>query len=290
MQVVTESAEHHFLALVEKIAPDPSGWAGLYVGLSNRLVHEELLRRPDKIRERLAELRAESASIAAEVGAAFPAATVFSFSDGDIVAMLIPGHDAGWRELRDFSEKLGARAGEKNVNAANLARDIDAYQKLADRRLRFARRMRAYEAMADQNLTKTISLRRSRREDPLVMIVEDDRFTTSYTIGLLNKEYDVVAAKNGEEAILAYLESAPDAVLLDIHLPGLNGIETLQALRAADPEAFVIMVSVDTVKQNIVNATALGASGFLKKPFSKDRLISTIEKSPYIAAAKKRSR
>jgi two-component system chemotaxis response regulator CheY len=70
----------------------------------------------------------------------------------------------------------------------------------------------------------------------------------------------------------------------------LNGIETLQALRAIDPEAYIVMVSVDTVKANIVKATGLGASGFLRKPFSRDRLIATVEKSPYIGSARRRVR
>jgi CheY-like chemotaxis protein len=293
MQVVAENAEHFFLAMLEKIARAPAGWAGLHIPLSARLAHEELLARPDLLRERLAVQREEGAAIAADAAAVFPEATVFAFGDGDVIALMAPGSDAAWQELRDFAAALSARIARPNERICllgNLAKDLDAYQKLADRRLRFARRIRAYDAVGDLSLTRTIALRRARREDPLVMIVEDDRFTTSYAIGLLNKEYDVVAAKSGEEAILSYVESAPDVVLLDLHLPGLNGIETLQALRTTDPEAFVIMASVDTVKQNVVKATALGASGFLKKPFSKDRLIATVEKSPYIDAARKRRR
>jgi DNA-binding NtrC family response regulator len=61
--------------------------------------------------------------------------------------------------------------------------------------------------------------------------------------------------------------------LQDIHLPGLDGHETLNAIRKADPAAYVVMLSVDAVKTNIVEASKGGASGFLKKPFTKDRMI-----------------
>ena len=97
-----------------------------------------------------------------------------------------------------------------------------------------------------------------------------------------NKEYDVVLAKNGEDAIRLYIEHAPDVVFLDIHLPGLNGQETLRAIRKIDPKSCVFMLSVDTVKENIVNANKDGATGFLKKPFSKERLMVAVKKSPHI--------
>src|SRR5690606_8687745 len=97
-------------------------------------------------------------------------------------------------------------------------------------------------------------LRRKRRDSPLVMVVEDDRFTASYIQNFL-REYDVVIARNGEEAILKYIEYAPDAVFMDLHMPGLNGDQALQAIKAADPDAFVVMLSVDTAQHSIMSAS-----------------------------------
>jgi DNA-binding response OmpR family regulator len=119
-----------------------------------------------------------------------------------------------------------------------------------------------------------------------VLLVEDDRFTASFAANILNKDYDLVHSKTGEDAIIAYVEHAPDIVLLDIHLPGLNGHETLRAIKKADGDAAIIMLSVDTVKQNIVGAAQGGAITFLKKPFSKDRLLAAILKSPHIKGSK----
>jgi CheY-like chemotaxis protein len=183
-------------------------------------------------------------------------------------------HESIKKFFKEAVEKIGAKFCEMN----NLAKDIYSYQKLTDERFLSSRLMAAYEAMADTNRTKSIPLRRQRREDAVILIVEDDRFTASYASNLLNKDYDVVHAKTGE----VYIEHAPDIVFLDIHLPGLDGHDTLRALRKIDPESFIIMLSVDTMKQNIVDATKGGASGFLKKPFSKERLLATVQKSPFI--------
>jgi DNA-binding response OmpR family regulator len=114
------------------------------------------------------------------------------------------------------------------------------------------------------------------------MIVEDDRFTASYAANILSKEYELSVCRTGEEGIIAYIEHAPDIVFLDIHLPGLNGHDTLRAIKAADPKAFVVMLSVDTAKTSIVESTQSGAHSFLKKPFSKERLLNTVKASPYV--------
>ena len=114
------------------------------------------------------------------------------------------------------------------------------------------------------------------------MMVEDDRFTSTYAATILGTDFDLLIAKDGEEAIEAYIKNAPDIVFLDIHLPGLSGHDVLKALHAIDPEAFIVMLSADTVKENIVEATQHGARKFLKKPFTKERLIETVRNSPYV--------
>ena len=136
--------------------------------------------------------------------------------------------------------------------------------------------------MADKHKVSSIMLRREKREHPLVLVIEDDRFTASYTAGILHREYDLVLAKNGEDGLLQYIEHAPDIVFVDIHLPGLTGHQVLKALKIIDPNVFAVMLSVDTVKDNIVQSAAGGANNFLKKPFSKERLLSIVKMSPYV--------
>ena len=85
--------------------------------------------------------------------------------------------------------------------------------------------------MADSNKVASIDIRRDRHEDPVVMMVEDDRFTATYAANIISKDFDLILAKSGEEAIALYIEHCPDIVFLDIHLPGLSGLDTLVAIK-----------------------------------------------------------
>jgi CheY-like chemotaxis protein len=167
-----------------------------------------------------------------------------------------------------------------------VSKNLYVLQKLADSKVLSSKLISAYHKMADPHVTGSINVRRNRRQDALVMIIEDDRFTASYAASILNKQYDMVHAKTGEDAILTYIENAPDIVFVDIHLPGISGHQTLNAIRRIDPEAYAIMLSVDTEKTNVVSASSNGAQGFLKKPFSKDRLLATVQKSPFVRRVK----
>jgi CheY-like chemotaxis protein len=177
---------------------------------------------------------------------------------------------------------MGKHAQSDYADRCVLGDDLYNYQKLADAKLLSAKCFEAYKAMGDANRVMSIPIRRSRRDVSKVMIVEDDRFTASYAANILSKDYDLTICRTGEEGIIAYIEHAPDIVFLDIHLPGINGHDTLQAIRAVDPKAFVVMLSVDTAQNSISRATKTGAHSFLKKPFSKDRLLNTVKSSPYV--------
>ena len=285
MKIVKESPEHSFLTFIDKVKRDSGGWTAVRVALSRKLDHGDIIDRPDHISGKIFKFRKESEAIIdefAEKLKSFTDGMAFLFSDGDIVFAVRVQNNANHEAVQAFCKELAAKVGAGLCEMNNLAKDIYAYQKLADERFLSSHRMKSYETMADISRLQSIPLRRQRREDPLILIVEDDRFTASYASNLLNKDFDVVHAKTGEEALTMYIEHAPDAVFLDIHLPGLDGHETLRALRRIDPESFIIMLSVDTVKQNIVDSTKFGAAGFLKKPFTKDRLIGTVQKSPFI--------
>jgi two-component system chemotaxis response regulator CheY len=153
---------------------------------------------------------------------------------------------------------------------------------MADRKLLSARRFEAYRAMSDVHKVSSIAVRRERHLNPRVLIIEDDRFTAVYATNILSKEYDLTVCRTGEEGLAAYIEQAPDIVFLDVHMPGLSGHETLAGIKAVDPKAFVVMLSADTMKTNIVQAADGGAKNFLKKPFSKERLLNTVKNSPYV--------
>lgn len=285
MSIIIESAEHHYLTQLDKMRADPGGWVVLYFSLSKDLDHKKLLANPGTIRDRIYNHRMESELFMkrlAEKSTEFRDHFVYMFSDHDVALLThAPGDDNVKLAQRIFTDvSQGMKSGMADFSI--LANELYRYQKMADHKILIGKRYEGYEAMTDTNRIDSIAVRRKRRQHPMVMVVEDDRFTATYASNILNKDFDLVLCKSGEEAISAYIEHAPDIVLLDIHLPGLNGHETLQCIKTVDSKACVWMLSVDTVRTNIVQANEFGAEGFLKKPFSKDRLLNTVRASPYV--------
>lgn len=285
MQIVRGSAEHHFLTTLEKLKANPKNWMAQYFAFSKYINHQELVSNPARIPDYIAGVTAKSEAFLKRISDAikdFPGGHLYLFPDQDIAALVEFEDEAQKARLREIYKALAADVPPDFADSGLLSAEMYNYQKLADQKLVTARRFDAYRTMSDLNKVRSIALRRSRREHPKVMIVEDDRFTASYTSNILSKDYDLVVCRTGEEAIQDYIEHAPDIVFLDIHLPGLSGHEVLEAIAAIDPHSYVVMLSVDTASKNIKKASETGAQNFLKKPFSKERLLAVVRNSPYI--------
>ncbi len=119
--------------------------------------------------------------------------------------------------------------------------------------------------------------RRKRRMPMHVMIVEDDALTRRIVTGTFKEHYAVIAAVNAHEAVANYLMHAPDIVFLDIGLPDASGFNVLHRILKCDPEAYVVMFSGNHYLDNITRALATGASGFVGKPFRRDRMQAYID-------------
>ncbi len=110
-------------------------------------------------------------------------------------------------------------------------------------------------------------------------MVDDAEGMRSYLANLLElRGYDVDSAEDGRRA-LALLEggAAPDAVLLDVLMPGLDGLATLARIRELDPMLPVIMLSVVGRASTIVEAMRMGAADYINKPFEDADLQATLE-------------
>ncbi len=110
-------------------------------------------------------------------------------------------------------------------------------------------------------------------------MVDDAEGIRTYLANLLELSgYDVDTAEDGRRA-LALLEggAAPDVIILDVMMPGLDGIETLRRIRELEGDVPVIMLSVVGKASTIVEAVQLGAVDFLNKPFEEEELELTLE-------------
>ena len=110
--------------------------------------------------------------------------------------------------------------------------------------------------------------------DPLVLIIDDEEgIRESLSVILEDEGYRVVSAGSGEEALTMLQEQLPDLIILDVWLPGMDGIQTLQEITALKKELPVIMISGHGNIEVAVKATRIGAYDFLEKPLSLERVI-----------------
>ncbi len=107
-----------------------------------------------------------------------------------------------------------------------------------------------------------------------ILVVDDEIAICQSLKAILEDEgYQVLTASSGEEAIKIVAEEMPQLVLLDIWLPGIDGLETLKVLHAAHPNVLIIMMSGHGTIETAVKATKLGAFDFIEKPLSLDKVI-----------------
>lgn len=109
-----------------------------------------------------------------------------------------------------------------------------------------------------------------------ILIVDDEAVIRDFFSRVLT-EYKVYTASNGTEALNIIKNNKPDLVLLDINMPGIDGIETLRQIKSVDKNIEVIMLSAfGTVKTSMV-AAKLGAYDSMSKPFDLEEIKSVIK-------------
>lgn len=107
-----------------------------------------------------------------------------------------------------------------------------------------------------------------------ILIVDDEESICQSLSGILSDEgFKVLTCGSAEDAIKIIVEDLPDLVLLDIWLPGMDGIEALKVIKAENPQIPVIMMSGHGTIETAVKATKLGAFDFIEKPLSLDKVV-----------------
>jgi len=105
-------------------------------------------------------------------------------------------------------------------------------------------------------------------EPPLVLVVDDEKAIRDTLCQVLSDEnFQAIPVCDGEDALNKVTELHPDVVFLDIWMPGWDGIETLEKIKAVSPATEVIMISGHATISNALEATKRGAFDFIEKPF-----------------------
>ena len=112
-----------------------------------------------------------------------------------------------------------------------------------------------------------------------VLVVDDDDLNRDLLATILSSEYDVMQAENGEAAIEIALSQIPDMILLDIQMPGIDGYQTCQRIKAnpATENCPVIFVSANENEGEIIRGYEVGAVDYMVKPFKPNELMQKVK-------------
>ena len=112
-----------------------------------------------------------------------------------------------------------------------------------------------------------------------VLVVDDAEFMRVRAAKVLEEAgHVVVQAENGHEAVKQYTDWRPDAVLLDITMPEMDGLTALKEIRKIDPSARVAMVTAMGQQAIVMEALKSGARDFVLKPFQPERMLAALQK------------
>jgi two-component system nitrogen regulation response regulator NtrX len=110
-----------------------------------------------------------------------------------------------------------------------------------------------------------------------ILVIDDEAAIRDSLRMILEYEgYEFLGAPTGQDGLAMAERESPDLVFLDIKMPGMDGLETLQRLRSADESLPVVMISGHATVTTAVEATKLGAFDFIEKPLASERVLVTI--------------
>jgi two-component system response regulator AtoC len=124
-----------------------------------------------------------------------------------------------------------------------------------------------------------------------VLVVDDEELTLrTVSRGLRQEGFDVFTAASGEDALQTFADEKPDLTLLDIVLPGIDGVEVLRRMKQSNPAAIILMMSAYHMVDRAVEAMKLGAYDYLIKPFHLADMIATLHRASEMLALRVRVR
>ncbi len=226
-------------------------------------------------------------------------AQIFICGDRDTFILISDLSRENFHEFLDeFVGSVGRKDFAQKVEMYDLLKEYDTLEAVCKSKLVQAEAARAEGERRDQivqaekileelmqvnpELLQTLHQRRAGREQKTVLIVDDDQLCRSLASNVLSKQYSCAIARTSKDAIVEYVNLAPDALFLDIGLPDISGFDLLEQLFRIDPHAYVIMFSGRKDKQNILKAVEMGAQGFVGKPFTGNQLLEYVRKSHFI--------
>ena len=118
-----------------------------------------------------------------------------------------------------------------------------------------------------------------RKKMQTILIVDDDKSIRYSLKRMMEEKYSILTAQNGEEALDRVKESSPDLIIMDIKMPGRNGIEVLKEIKSIDPKSLVIIMTAYGTTETAIEAMKYGAFDYILKPFPIPQMKGLVEKA-----------
>lgn len=111
-----------------------------------------------------------------------------------------------------------------------------------------------------------------------VLVLDDEQIVLDSVTRILEDDYEVRTCQRGEDAVEMLKEGGFDILMTDFKMPGMDGLEAMQAMADVDPDLSMIMFTAYSTVDSAVKAMKIGAVDYIKKPFTPDQLTSLVEK------------
>lgn len=110
----------------------------------------------------------------------------------------------------------------------------------------------------------------------VLVVDDDDRIASSIRRALAYEGFDVVVASDGDDALAAARDRNPDLIVLDVMLPGVDGVEVCRRIRAAGDDVAILMLTARSDVSDRVRGLDAGADDYLVKPFAYEELLARV--------------
>ena len=113
---------------------------------------------------------------------------------------------------------------------------------------------------------------------PTILVVDDEQGARESLEVILEDDYQVLTAESGQEALETLKKTPVDVILLDVHMPEMDGLETLRKIKEQDEEIDVIMISALNLARKAVDSIKSGAYDYITKPFEPEDILSSVSR------------
>ena len=201
---------------------------------------------------------------------------VVPMNNGDMVILLKSASSDELSKLNsDIKNSLNGvidLEDNKSYITLSLQNDMQKAVEIATHYINLKPEEKKIDVNIDVNQLQKAKESNRHRVKPMVLLVEDNPFTSRLIAETLGSKFDLVAAADGKEAIEKYSEFAPNIVFLDINIPLVNGHQVLAKITSTDPDAFVVMLTASQAREDIASASKNKAQGYIPKPFNKEKI------------------